>query len=408
MSGCGSESEKHMELANEYFANGQYDYAAYNYVRSLDLERENETAYLNLIDSYIALGKLDKAMDYLEEAELMFGARAVEDKREILEGMMPEPTPKKEEPAPTEVPVVEETPMPDVTVEPTDAPVIEPTEVPESTVTSAPEYTFTDIDATMYVTADVNVRTLPSTDGKKVGSLSKDTKIDVLRQCNETGWYEFEYDGELRYASSKYFSTEKPEVKVTSTPVPTSTPTPKSNITPIIDYKNTLIKYKDKVDVIYDRVDDDYSVRPKNLSGEDNLLSIIGIFNDGTVRFSAQLKFIAYDWIFTEEIKIACGDTTYTFEVDFLSRNTDILSGGKITESMVLMHSPEMAGMDAALVDFEPIISSIKNSNEVIIRFSGDGYKDFYLSDKDKENIIMMWEIYLALEYDSGNIKYIK
>lgn len=233
MSGCGSESEEYMKLANEYFIEGQYDYAAYNYVMTLENDRDNEIAYLRLIDSYMELEKFDKALGYLEKAEQKFGTEKLESRRAELEKLYVETLDvNKEKHSTVEVSVVEEKPIPEVTVEPTDTPVVEPTEVPEPTVGSAPEYTFTDIDAIMYVKADVNVRTLPSTDGKKVGNLSKDTKIDVLRQCNETGWYEFEYDGELRYASSKYFSTEKPEVKVISTPVPTNTPTPKPTSKP--------------------------------------------------------------------------------------------------------------------------------------------------------------------------------
>lgn len=139
LSGCGSESEEFLELADQYFAEGQYDHAAYNYVRALELARENKDAYMNLIDSYMAQGKLDDAMDYLEETELMFGARTVEDKRALLEEMMPEPTPRKDEPTPTEVPVVEEAPIPEVTIESADVSVVEPTEVPEPTATSAPD-----------------------------------------------------------------------------------------------------------------------------------------------------------------------------------------------------------------------------------------------------------------------------
>ena len=101
LSGCSSESEKYMELADRYFVDGQYDYAAYNYVQALEIDRNNEKAYMNLIDSYIAQTKLDKALDYIEEAEMVFGEQSVKDKREILEALI-EKEKSKPTPTPTE------------------------------------------------------------------------------------------------------------------------------------------------------------------------------------------------------------------------------------------------------------------------------------------------------------------
>ena len=48
-------------------------------------------------------------------------------------------------------------------------------------------YTFKDIQQTMYATGSVNIRTLPSMKGEKVGMLSKDQKVSVTGRCNETG-----------------------------------------------------------------------------------------------------------------------------------------------------------------------------------------------------------------------------
>ena len=88
LSGCGNESEKYMKLADQYFANGQYDYAAYNYVRVLETDRNNEKACMNLIDSYIEQGKVNKALDYIEDAEVMFGVQSVSNKRKIVEAFI--------------------------------------------------------------------------------------------------------------------------------------------------------------------------------------------------------------------------------------------------------------------------------------------------------------------------------
>lgn len=108
LSGCSSESEKYMKLADRYFADGQYDYAAYNYVRVLETDRNNEKAYMNLIDAYIAQEKVDKALEYIEEAEEMFGEQSLENKRESLERLI-EKEKSQPTPTPTEVPASETT-----------------------------------------------------------------------------------------------------------------------------------------------------------------------------------------------------------------------------------------------------------------------------------------------------------
>lgn len=75
-------------------------------------------------------------------------------------------------------------------------------------------YTYTDMDATMYAQQTVNVRSMPSTDGEKQGSLSTNDEIRVTGQCNETGWYRIEYNGSVAYVTDKYVGTDKVVVQV--------------------------------------------------------------------------------------------------------------------------------------------------------------------------------------------------
>ena len=77
---------------------------------------------------------------------------------------------------------------------------------------SEKQYTYTDMSATMYATQTVNVRTLPSTDGERVGALTTNDEIAVTGQCNETGWYRFEFGGETVYVSNNYVSDTMIEV----------------------------------------------------------------------------------------------------------------------------------------------------------------------------------------------------
>ena len=111
-----------------------------------------------------------------------------------------EPTPEATE-EPSEETTVETKPETTETAEP------EPTEEPE------PEYTYTDMSATMCAQQTVNVRDLPDTNGNKVGSLSTNDEITISGQCNETGWYMFEYNDSVAFVSNKYIGENKVEVQ---------------------------------------------------------------------------------------------------------------------------------------------------------------------------------------------------
>lgn len=107
---------------------------------------------------------------------------------------------------PTEAPTESET-APAPTVEPTAEPV-----VTETTTAADAGYTYSEISQTMYAKSAVNVRDLPSTDGKKIGSLKASQEITVTGKCDQTGWYRFDWNGTTGYVSDKYIVSEKPAV----------------------------------------------------------------------------------------------------------------------------------------------------------------------------------------------------
>ena len=113
-----------------------------------------------------------------------------------------EPTEAPTEAAPTETPA--ESP----------APAVEPTAEPVVTETTAADagYTYSEVNQTMYAKSAVNVRDLPSTDGKKIGSLKSSQEITVTGKCDQTGWYRFDLNGTTGYVSDKYIVSEKPVV----------------------------------------------------------------------------------------------------------------------------------------------------------------------------------------------------
>ena len=83
------------------------------------------------------------------------------------------------------------------------APAVEPTTVSTG-------YTYSELNQTMYAKSAVNVRDLPSTDGKKIGSLKASQEITVTGKCDQTGWYRFDLNGTTGYVSDKYIVSEKP------------------------------------------------------------------------------------------------------------------------------------------------------------------------------------------------------
>lgn len=116
----------------------------------------------------------------------------------------PAETPTESETAPTETAPAE---SPASTVEPTAEPV-----VAETTTVADAGYTYSELNQTMYAKSAVNVRDLPSTDGKKIGSLKASQEITVTGKCDQTGWYCFDWNSTTGYVSDKYIVSEKPAV----------------------------------------------------------------------------------------------------------------------------------------------------------------------------------------------------
>lgn len=121
----------------------------------------------------------------------------------------PAETPTESETAPTETAPAE---SPASTVEPTAEPV-----VAETTTVADAGYTYSELNQTMYAKSAVNVRDLPSTDGKKIGGLKASQEITVTGKCDQTGWYRFKLNNTTGYVSDKYIVSEKPAVNTATT-----------------------------------------------------------------------------------------------------------------------------------------------------------------------------------------------
>ena len=98
-----------------------------------------------------------------------------------------------------------------VTAEPDTKPSAEPVAASAGAAAEA-GYTCTEMTQTMYAKSAVNVRDLPNTDGKKIGSLKASQEITVTGKCDQTGWYRFDWNNTTGYVSDKYIVSEKPAV----------------------------------------------------------------------------------------------------------------------------------------------------------------------------------------------------
>ena len=97
----------------------------------------------------------------------------------------------------TETEEATETETEEVTEEPTEAVTEEPAEVSDG-------YTYEEMDSTMYASSKVNVRSTPSQDGEKLGTLKKGEEVKVTGKCVETGWFRVAYGDGNGFVSDKY------------------------------------------------------------------------------------------------------------------------------------------------------------------------------------------------------------
>lgn len=97
----------------------------------------------------------------------------------------------------TETEEAAETETEEVTEEPTEAVTEEPVEVSDG-------YTYEEMDSTMYAAEKINVRSTPSQDGEKLGTLKKGEAVKVTGKCVETGWFRVAYGDGNGFVSDKY------------------------------------------------------------------------------------------------------------------------------------------------------------------------------------------------------------
>ncbi|HHY81768.1 MAG TPA: SH3 domain-containing protein [Clostridiales bacterium] len=114
----------------------------------------------------------------------------------------PEPTVSPSQtPAPTATPTPNTTPTP--TPQPTATPTPKPTATPAPTASPAPSY------GTVKVNTSLNVRKGPGTSYQVIGSLTNNTKVEILEKSGE--WYKVKKGSLTGYVSAKYIVLDPPK-----------------------------------------------------------------------------------------------------------------------------------------------------------------------------------------------------
>lgn len=82
----------------------------------------------------------------------------------------------------------------------------------ESVLSTESETEEAEVETIMYAQTKVNVRSLPSTEGEKLGTLNINEEVTALGEV-ENGWQKVCYEEQVAYVSAEYLGTEKIEVK---------------------------------------------------------------------------------------------------------------------------------------------------------------------------------------------------
>ncbi len=117
---------------------------------------------------------------------------------------------------PTTNPTTATTAPPETTSPPASEATQPPTTLPAPTETKEPtptEPAYTPVNEIVYANHNVNIRIGPGTEYEKVGSLKYGEAIQRIG-IGENGWSKVIYHDEIRYISSNYLTTEKPEPSI--------------------------------------------------------------------------------------------------------------------------------------------------------------------------------------------------
>lgn len=171
--------------------------------------------------------------------------------------------------------------------------------------------------------------------------------------------------------------------------------------------KNLVLDIKNRITINYDEVKKQYLIAPKGYStryvniGRNVNIEPRMTF-DSTPFYTVCIGYQQSDWIFFDKVIFSIGEARHQWDLDYFSRGSEVIFGGDIAEWYLVGHSELLAGYDDRLKNLTPIMDSIINSDNAVIRFQGNGYRDHTITSKEKQTLKDLWTLYKILEEDSG------
>lgn len=112
-----------------------------------------------------------------------------------------------------------------------------------------------ELNKTMYAKSSVNVRSGPSTDYDKIGSLSKGKSVKVTGKCDQTGWYRIDYNGKVGFVSGSYLQAEPlPEEQTTKAPTKESNLQKAINSQKLNPFRSDFTPAYDEIDKVFAKI----------------------------------------------------------------------------------------------------------------------------------------------------------
>lgn len=157
---------------------------------------------------------------------------------------------------------------------------------------------------------------------------------------------------------------------------------------------------KKNLSIVYDSVDDDYTVVKKgfsseyiNISHNVNIEARGTISKDGRGDFQLLVGFVQNGWIFTETVKFSSDKYKKTIGIPYSDRYTQVLDNAEIAEWMFISYIESSSSIDE-------IVNNIIQEDNVTIRFGADGKgtRDHTITYSEKENIRIMKKFFDMME----------
>lgn len=164
--------------------------------------------------------------------------------------------------------------------------------------------------------------------------------------------------------------------------------------------KKEILEIKQRLKVDYDSVENEYKIGPignstryVNVDRTTNIEPRIIYSNSPTLALV--VGFHQEDWIFFEKVIFVTDNSRFEWELDYFDRKSQV--GNGIAEWYTVVHSDFLAGIQSNVKNVSSLINELITSKTATIRFQGNGYRDHTVTEKEKQSLKDLWNLYNLL-----------